>query len=66
MCVCVWGGGGGTTKQRGLVLTGHKNNTAQLKAGKCPSSISHFLLFNCCYCYCLTVFLLFKCRFVGG
>ena len=31
-----------------LPSTGHKNSIAQPKANKCPSSTSHFSLFNCC------------------
>ena len=31
-----------------LPSTGHKNNLAQPKTDKCPSSTSHFSLFRCC------------------
>ena len=30
----------------------HENNTAQQKAGKYPSSTSHFPPFNCCLLFC--------------
>ena len=30
-------------------MTGHENNIAQPKVNKCPSSTSHFSLFDCCF-----------------